>query len=810
MVFTGDHFNSPPDIAKLQKSGVFTRERADQLRNLPLQDCDLLLHEAGVPPIHTPISVLLQLPQAVKDRLYVVHTSALPEGCELRVAPPGTANTIRLDQINVKGRKFDRLKASIPNNISENDPLNYSSYATNSDNELVEESLSQRIFDRKSSLRWSSNELTGQRSSFRKRPQLLPQHSIYGKGLEPPLVALRPASHTDPWFILNLLSSVPFLTSLSYTSTMEVLEAARVDAFSINEIVIPSYRRKDQLCVIWEGTCVERPVSMSVSCSSLEVNEERRGLDAKQISSMSLDNSSCSMADKEISKKKHNKVSVWHAGDWTGPRTLQPEKRLSGVTSKSQTHDIVAMSKEGVKAITVEFSLLHDILKNGSALYRKYLQRKSSQHAAQKAADLVPEEGVVPMMKSDAVQKLSVIELLDCNSALRKLTAVQKRHLESLAEGPIYFAPAELLWKAGATVDKAFILVEGTAAFRSKQRTGKSTLGYKSRQWGSKISNPPTTYNQADGVATASKLFILKDALKIRDEMKEELGDDWSSEGDSSISSSNSEEKQYVSFENIGSASASSTRSGKESKRHSQDFAKIKDGLRKRADVMNKSHREVLVRGGSDSSTGIDSSNSRLHDSDSTSSHDDTSYIKFPSNDKIDSVSDSLPASFTSSSPSDMSNSMYADNDGNYKRMKFIRRRSSRDRFANKVLGRLYSQRIFTSDLVFSRGHFLGDVSKMVAGLLSRVRDDDEEEPDDDSLNFGYGDKAEGIDPTKDAVGEITIHERAGDELVVHNTTLAAGENGCVVIIFPKASLIPFLDEYPGLLLSLLGTQVVV
>ena len=92
------------------------------------------------------------------------------------------------------------------------------------------------------------------------------------------------------------------------------------------------------------------------------------------------------------------------------------------------------------------------------------------------------EEDVVPMMKSEAVKKLNVIELLDCNSALRKLTAVQKRHLESLAEGPVYFAPSELLWKENATVDKAFILVEGTAAFRSKQMTGKTSLNYKGRQ----------------------------------------------------------------------------------------------------------------------------------------------------------------------------------------------------------------------------------------------------------------------------------------------------------------------------------------
>jgi CRP-like cAMP-binding protein len=56
----------------------------------------------------------------------------------------------------------------------------------------------------------------------------------------------------------------------------------------------------------------------------------------------------------------------------------------------------------------------------------------------------------------------------------------------------------------------------------------------------------------------------------------------------------------------------------------------------------------------------------------------------------------------------------------------------------------------------------------------------------------------------------MVIHEQEGDSHIVHTSTLTAGKDGCVVLVFPKQSLIPFLDEYPGLLLSLLGTQVVV
>ena len=55
----------------------------------------------------------------------------------------------------------------------------------------------------------------------------------------------------------------------------------------------------------------------------------------------------------------------------------------------------------------------------------------------------------------------------------------------------------------------------------------------------------------------------------------------------------------------------------------------------------------------------------------------------------------------------------------------------------------------------------------------------------------------------------MTIHEQEGDQPIVHNSTLAAGKDGCVALVFSKSSLIPLFDEHPGLLLSLLGTQVV-
>lgn len=131
---------------------------------------------------------------------------------------------------------------------------------------------------------------------------------------------------------------------------------------------------------------------------------------------------------------------------------------------------------------------------------------------------------------------------------------------------------------------------------------------------------------------------------------------------------------------------------------------------------------------------------------------------------------------------------------------------TSKNRFANKVLGRLYNRRAFASGLVFSRGHFLGDIEKMVEGLLSSHSHSEEGQQNCDELEqFGFGDNEDTL-----SLDTMTIHEQEGGQHTAHSSTLAAGKDGCVVLILPKASLIPFLDAHPGLLLSLLGTQVVV
>ena len=492
MVFTADHYNSPEGIQKMEDAvslrfrliivlncrdtsslitslilfvyyacclllpqGTLSPGRAEDLRNLPLQDTDCLLHEAGAPPIHTPLDVLMKLPPKIKKHMYVVHTSNLPEDCGLRIAPTGTAGTIRLDQIGSdkggKGSKAMMKRSSILQHMPQlSEDTLLSSGVSEYDPMLFEDS--------------SDSGSVGGPGNMSRMTSIMNMN----RSPEPPLVSLRPTSSTDAWFILNLLSAVPFLSSLSYASTMEVLETARVDAFCQNDIVVPTNKRHDTLVVVWEGTCMERETTFQ---KKETINMVKSSTD-RRVSTYHPQGQHRPLSSSEIQAVQGNQLSgsVWFAGDWTGPRALQPEKRLSGESSTSKSHDIVAMSSEGVKVITVEFSNLHAILQDGSSLYRKYLSRRNKLN--------VTTESITNGNKSfdNAVKNLNIIELLECNSALRKLSAVQKRHLESLAEGPAYYSSGQRLWRQGSFVDKAFIIVAGTASFIQKRRMAGSSV----------------------------------------------------------------------------------------------------------------------------------------------------------------------------------------------------------------------------------------------------------------------------------------------------------------------------------------------
>ncbi|CAK4589622.1 unnamed protein product [Aphanomyces euteiches] len=95
IVFSGDHLNDVERIQGLRDEGILSETRCKELLSFPW-DCDAILHEAGVPPIHTPMKSLMALDPEIRERLYVVHTAAkdIPANSGLKGAPEGVENTI--------------------------------------------------------------------------------------------------------------------------------------------------------------------------------------------------------------------------------------------------------------------------------------------------------------------------------------------------------------------------------------------------------------------------------------------------------------------------------------------------------------------------------------------------------------------------------------------------------------------------------------------------------------------------------------------------------------------------------------------
>lgn len=119
IVFSADHMNDPARIKTLFEDGVLSAGRRDSLLEFPWHH-DLILHEAGVPPIHTPMETLEALPEDVKSRMLVVHVALdkIPEGSGLRAAIPGVENTVVIENVeepqHAKALETLDLLSSIP------------------------------------------------------------------------------------------------------------------------------------------------------------------------------------------------------------------------------------------------------------------------------------------------------------------------------------------------------------------------------------------------------------------------------------------------------------------------------------------------------------------------------------------------------------------------------------------------------------------------------------------------------------------------------------------------------------------------
>jgi phosphoribosyl 1,2-cyclic phosphodiesterase len=95
---SGDTLYDPERITEMFDQGVLERLRFEDLVGFPAHH-SAILHEAGIPPLHTPTSALGALPEDVKKRLWLVHIAEkdVPEDKGLRAARVGLEHTIRVE-----------------------------------------------------------------------------------------------------------------------------------------------------------------------------------------------------------------------------------------------------------------------------------------------------------------------------------------------------------------------------------------------------------------------------------------------------------------------------------------------------------------------------------------------------------------------------------------------------------------------------------------------------------------------------------------------------------------------------------------
>jgi hypothetical protein len=165
------------------------------------------------------------------------------------------------------------------------------------------------------------------------------------------------------------------------------------------------------------------------------------------------------------------------------------------------------------QVIVVDFNNLHAILRQGSALYRKYHRSLSESHFCE-----IPPGISEPTacLFTNAIETLNVMDLLDSNSALRKLSAVQKRHLECLVEGPVVYTPGQRLWRSGSIVDKAFIIVAGTVSFVPKKRKNGGSSGIVKTQRKMKQAHEDAGAGSGKAMKREYSMHSIREMLAVR------------------------------------------------------------------------------------------------------------------------------------------------------------------------------------------------------------------------------------------------------------------------------------------------------
>lgn len=97
-IYSSDHLNEPTIIRKLHEDGVLNKQRTEELLNFQWHT-DIIYHEAGIPPLHTPISYMNSLPEAIQKKITVYHIAEkdFPKNTSLTLAKFGIGETLYPD-----------------------------------------------------------------------------------------------------------------------------------------------------------------------------------------------------------------------------------------------------------------------------------------------------------------------------------------------------------------------------------------------------------------------------------------------------------------------------------------------------------------------------------------------------------------------------------------------------------------------------------------------------------------------------------------------------------------------------------------
>ncbi|TVQ26084.1 MAG: cAMP/cGMP-dependent 3',5'-cyclic-AMP/GMP phosphodiesterase [Spirochaetaceae bacterium] len=97
-VYSSDHQNDPDIHESMRAGGTIDQRRYEQLKSFPW-DADVIYHEAGIAPLHTPVTYLASLPEDVQRRITCFHIAEkdFPTDSLLSRASFGIENTRYLD-----------------------------------------------------------------------------------------------------------------------------------------------------------------------------------------------------------------------------------------------------------------------------------------------------------------------------------------------------------------------------------------------------------------------------------------------------------------------------------------------------------------------------------------------------------------------------------------------------------------------------------------------------------------------------------------------------------------------------------------